>query len=51
MIVNAALHLLGREVSKGGAEVALVGKYEPTRFGFGQFSRGVRPSGHALAPR
>ena len=51
MIVNAALHLLGREVPEGGAEVAVVGKYEPTRFGFGQFSRGVRPSAHALAPR
>ena len=51
MIVNAALHLLGRDVPEEGAEVTLVGTYEPTRFGFGKFQRGLRPSAHALAPR
>jgi hypothetical protein len=51
MIVNAALHLVGREVPEGGAEVALVGTFEPLRFGFGQFRRGLRPAAHALESR
>jgi len=51
MIVNAALHLVGRKVPEGGAEVALVGTFEPSRFGFGQFRRGLRPAAHALESR
>ena len=48
LIVNASLHLLGKEVPAAGAEVGIVGTYTPTRFGFGKFTRGLRPADHAL---
>ncbi len=51
MLINAALHLLGREVPKGGAEVALVGTYEPSRFAFGRYRAGLRPADYALESR
>jgi len=34
MIVNAAYQLVGLDVPKAGAKVELVGKYEPTMYGF-----------------
>ena len=30
------------------ANVTLVGTYQPTRFGFGVFRRGVKPAEHAM---
>jgi hypothetical protein len=32
------------------ANVDVVGSYEPHPFGFGTFTKGVKPSDHALKP-
>ncbi len=49
MLVNAAYWCLGMEQQiKGDAKVDVVGTFEPTRFGFGTFKKGVRPADHAL---
>lgn len=51
MIVNGVYWTLGMEdrVPAAGADVRLVGAYEPSDFGFGGHRRGVRPADHALA--
>ena len=45
MLVNAVYWALGMEgrIPKGGTEVGLVGEYEPSAFGFGDFRQGMRP--------
>ncbi|MCA9309866.1 MAG: ThuA domain-containing protein [Phycisphaerales bacterium] len=45
LLVNATLWLLDRahEIPPVGADVRLVGRYEPSAFGFGGYRRGVRP--------
>ncbi|MHC5114684.1 MAG: ThuA domain-containing protein [Planctomycetota bacterium] len=50
MLVNAVYWALDRtdDIPDGGADVRLVGSYEPTPFGFGGFRRGVRPRDHAM---
>lgn len=50
LIVNAAYWCLGMEeaIPEGGAEVDIVGEYNPTPFGFNAFTKGVTPSDHAL---
>lgn len=50
MIVNAVYWTLGLEdkIPADGADVRLVGTYSPTPFGFGAFTRGVKPADHAL---
>ncbi len=50
MLVNAVYWVLGLEdsIPAGGASVDLVGSYEPTPFGFGKFTRGVKPVDHAI---
>jgi hypothetical protein len=45
LIVNAVYWAMGMEKKIGkGTNVALVGDYRPTFFGFGKYQRGVRPS-------
>ncbi len=45
LIVNAAYYLLGLEDQiKPDANVEVVGTYEPTFFGFGQFQKGKKPA-------
>jgi hypothetical protein len=43
LLVNSALWLTGLEVPMK-ADVALVGEYKPSNFGFGGFKKGVKPS-------
>lgn len=47
LIVNAAYHLLGLPVP-AAADVAIVGEYKPTAYGFDGFKKGVRPADHAM---
>ena len=46
LVVNAVYWALGMEnqIPPGGTNVELVGDYQPTRFGFNQFKKGVRPA-------
>lgn len=44
LIVNAALVLTGLEVPPGGANVEIVGEFEPTRYSAGQHRKGIKPS-------
>ena len=49
MMVNAAYWAVGLEGKiPEKSKVDVVGKYEPTRFGFGKYKRGVKPSAHLL---
>lgn len=50
MLVNAAYWLLGLEqqIPATGTDVALVGDYHPTPYGFGGYKKGVRPADLAL---
>jgi type 1 glutamine amidotransferase len=50
MLVNAVYWALGMEdkIPAEGTDVRLVGAYHPTMFGFGGFTKGVRPADHAL---
>ena len=49
MMVNAAYWAVGLEDKiSARSKVDLVGKYEPTRFGFGKYKRGIMPSAHLL---
>jgi putative heme-binding domain-containing protein len=50
MLVNAVYWAVGLEdrIPESGANVELVGTFEPTAYGFGGFKRGVRPEDHAL---
>jgi hypothetical protein len=47
MVVNAALHLVGIEVPAGGADVAIVGEFKPTMYGFNTFIKGKKPADYA----
>ena len=44
LVVNAAYSLTGLEVPEGGADVAIIGDFEPTKYGFGGFKKGVKPA-------
>ncbi len=48
MLVNAAYYLLDMEVPEGGTSVDLVGDYKPTKYSFGTFQKGKKPSDYAL---
>jgi hypothetical protein len=49
LIVNAAYWCTGMEDKlPEKADVAIVGEYHPTDFGFNGFKRGVKPSDHAM---
>jgi hypothetical protein len=43
LLVNGAFWMLGLKVPRS-ANVGLVGQYQPTKFGFNAFRRGVRPA-------
>ena len=45
MIVNAVYWGLGQDVPDK-ADVQYVGKFEPTKYGFGDFLRGIKPTEH-----
>jgi len=47
LIVNAAYHLLGMDVPDK-ADVRIVGEYHPTAYGFNAYTKGVKPSDHAM---
>lgn len=49
LVVNAAYVLLGMadKVPAQGVNVELVGNYEPTMYGFGQYKKGMKPSDFA----
>ena len=47
LIVNAAYSFTGLDVP-AKADVALVGDFQPTMYGFGGFIKGVKPEAHAL---
>ncbi len=48
LLINACYWTTGLEAKiDGGSGVELVGTYQPTRFGFGGFVKGVRPESHA----
>ena len=47
MVVNAVYWGLGMDVP-ANADVAYVGEYKPTMYGFGGFRKGVKPQEHAL---
>ena len=46
MLVNACYWALGmaEQIPSGGTDVALVGDYDPTPFGFGGFQKGLTPA-------
>ncbi len=50
MIVNGVYWALGMDdvIPEDGADVRIVGVYEPSGFGFGGFRRDVRPRDHAM---
>jgi type 1 glutamine amidotransferase len=49
LVVNACYWCLGMEDQiPAKSNVDLVGEYKPTPFGFGSFTRGVKPSDHQL---
>jgi type 1 glutamine amidotransferase len=50
MVVNGIYWALGMEeqIPKDGTNVALVGEYNPTKFGFKQYKKGVRPAEHKM---
>ena len=52
LLVNGCYWALGLEqkLPAGGADVSLVGTYEPTWFGFKTFKKGVKPEMHELNP-
>ena len=45
LLVNATYHLLGLPVP-AKADVAIVGEYKPTAYGFDGFKKGVKPADH-----
>ena len=49
LIVNAAFWAVGMEDKiPAAANVDYVGQYKPTNFGFGSYTKGVKPSAHEL---
>ncbi len=51
LLVNGAYWALGLEKKiKADSDVAIVGEYKPTQFGFNGFKKGIKPSAHDWAP-
>ena len=49
LVINAVYWGLGMEAAiEAHTDVELVGDYEPTMYGFGEFQPGLKPSDHAL---
>ena len=49
LLVNGCYWGLGLEAKiPADCDVSYVGAYKPTRFGFGSFVKGIKPSDHAL---
>lgn len=50
MVVNGIYWTLGMEdqIPASGTSVELVGSFEPTPFGFGNFKKGAKPADHAM---
>jgi type 1 glutamine amidotransferase len=50
MVINAVYWALGMEdqIPAGGTDVTIVGEYNPTKFGFGEYVKGVKPSAHKM---
>ena len=48
MLVNAAFVLTGLEVPAEGTKCDVVGEFKPTAYGFGGYTKGLKPSVHAL---
>lgn len=49
LLVNGSLWAVGLEEKiTPDLDVSIVGTYEPTKFGFGTFKKGVKPSDHAM---
>ncbi|MGA2621785.1 MAG: ThuA domain-containing protein [Thermoguttaceae bacterium] len=52
LLVNAAYWCLGMEKQiPPRANVELVGRYQPSGFGFGKFVKGLKPADYALEPK
>jgi hypothetical protein len=49
LLVNGVFWGLKMDVP-AAANVTLTGKYNPTRFGFGAFQKGIKPADTALKP-
>jgi hypothetical protein len=50
LIVNACYWAVGLENEIAAkSNVDLVGEYHPTPFGFNKYTRGIKPSAHALS--
>ena len=50
LLVNATYWAVGLENAiEADANVDIVGKFEPTEYGFGTYKRGVKPSEHRLS--
>jgi hypothetical protein len=48
LVVNGVFWGLGQEVPEK-ADVSIVGDYQPTMYGFGEFKKGLKPEGFELA--
>ena len=49
MLINACYWALGEDDAiKADFNVDIVGKFEPTRFSFGGYKKGVKPVDHKL---
>jgi type 1 glutamine amidotransferase len=50
MVINAVYWALGMEdqIPAQGTDVTIVGEYKPTKFGFGEYVKGVKPSAHKM---
>jgi type 1 glutamine amidotransferase len=50
LVVNAAYWAVGMEdqIPPTGGDVTIVGDYTPTKFGFGGYTKGVRPAAHKM---
>jgi hypothetical protein len=47
LLVNATYQLLGLPIP-AKADVAIVGDYQPSAYGFNGYQKGVKPADHAL---
>lgn len=50
MVINGVYWALGLEdqIPAEGTNVTIVGEYKPTKFGFGEYVKGVKPSAHKM---
>ncbi len=49
LLVNASLWCLGMDAKiPDRIKVDIVGEYKPTPYGFGSFTKGVKPSAHKM---